>query len=176
MSDSRSTSAGVLLGARWFRRLVMPALFYIILWAAFSGLTEPLPVVAGLISVILVLIVSGRMAIESASSSTVPLHWWHLPGYLLRLLVDILIANVLVARIILSPGLAGARPCVLRVPAKQKNAVTLMIHANSITLTPGTLSLRLEPGYIFVHSLKGSEPELEQGELDRRVSRLEGRP
>ena len=66
-------------------------------------------------------------------------------------------------------------PTIVTVQASQETALGLVIHANSITLTPGTLSIDVEPGLIEVHALSAeSIADLESGEMDRRVSRLEG--
>ena len=66
-------------------------------------------------------------------------------------------------------------PTVVTVKATQKTALGLVIHANSITLTPGTLSIDVEPGEIEVHALsEESIADLHSGEMDRRVSKLEG--
>ncbi|MPY81428.1 MAG: cation transporter, partial [Actinophytocola sp.] len=50
------------------------------------------------------------------------------------------------------------------------------IYANSITLTPGTLSLTVDDNGVEVHSLKASDiGELQAGEMHGRVRRLEVR-
>ena len=50
-----------------------------------------------------------------------------------------------------------------------------MAFANSITLTPGTVSLTALPGRIHVHALtRGGLDELKRGEMDRRVRAMEG--
>ena len=49
------------------------------------------------------------------------------------------------------------------------------VYANSITLTPGTISTSVEAGRILVHALSSDGiDELEQGAMDRRVSGIEG--
>jgi multicomponent Na+:H+ antiporter subunit E len=49
-----------------------------------------------------------------------------------------------------------------------------VIYANSITLTPGTISLDLREGQILVHALTAdSAAGVESGEMDRRVSGVE---
>ena len=49
-----------------------------------------------------------------------------------------------------------------------------MIYGNSITLTPGTLTVEVGQGDLFVHALcDRSLNELEFGEMDKRVSDLE---
>ena len=48
--------------------------------------------------------------------------------------------------------------------------------ANSITLTPGTVSLSVLEDRIHVHALsRKSLEDLHQGEMDRRVCAVEGR-
>jgi multicomponent Na+:H+ antiporter subunit E len=49
-----------------------------------------------------------------------------------------------------------------------------VIYANSITLTPGTVSVEVEEGEITVHALTGeTAAALIEGSMDRRVTRLE---
>jgi multicomponent Na+:H+ antiporter subunit E len=54
-------------------------------------------------------------------------------------------------------------PVVFNATARQRSDLALVIHANSITLTPGTVSLELEPGQILVHAL---HPDIAKGTLD----------
>lgn len=66
-------------------------------------------------------------------------------------------------------------PTIATVPASQKTALGLVIHANSITMTPGTLSIDVEHGEIEVHALaEETLAPLLQGDFDRRVAKLEG--
>ena len=63
----------------------------------------------------------------------------------------------------------------VRLASSQKSDLGLVIYANSITLTPGTVSVDVEPGEILVHALsRDAARELEIGEMDRRVSKVEG--
>jgi len=49
------------------------------------------------------------------------------------------------------------------------------LYANSITLTPGTVSVDLDPGVIVVHALHEDAADgVLEGEMDRRVSAVEG--
>lgn len=82
-------------------------------------------------------------------------------------------ANLAVAAIVLAPRMA-LDPAAGWVRASQKSDIGLAAFANSITLTPGTVSLAVEPGRIRVHALsrRGLE-ELRKGEMDRRVRAME---
>ena len=83
-------------------------------------------------------------------------------------------ANMDVTRRILSPSMPIS-PTLVEVPATQHNQLGQVIFANSITLTPGTVSVDVEDGIITVHALtREAADELATGEMDRRVTRLEG--
>ncbi len=60
--------------------------------------------------------------------------------------------------------------------ASQKTVLGQVIYANSITLTPGTVSLSVDNNEIEVHALSKEFAEgLQSGEMDRRVATLDAR-
>ena len=63
----------------------------------------------------------------------------------------------------------------IRVPATQKTEIGQVIYANSITLTPGTITLDVRNNEMLVHALTSDTAAgLQTGDMDRRVTRLEG--
>ena len=91
------------------------------------------------------------------------------------LIWQIVKANVDVARRILHPALP-IRPHVVLIRAGQKTDLGRVIHANSITLTPGTVTIDLEGDDLTVHALTDEAAAgLASGEMDRRVSSAEER-
>ena len=96
-----------------------------------------------------------------------------LPAYWVWLGWEIAKANLAVARLILTPSLPIS-PRIVKVRASQSSELGQVVYANSITLTPGTVSMGLDDGHIEVHALTAAMArELEYGSMDRRVSRLE---
>jgi multicomponent Na+:H+ antiporter subunit E len=94
--------------------------------------------------------------------------------YLPWLLKEIVLSNLSVARVILAPSLP-IHPRLLRVESSQQSDVGRVTYANSITLTPGTITLDVRDGKLLVHALTSDAAEgLLSGEMDRRVARLEG--
>ena len=90
------------------------------------------------------------------------------------LLKEIVVSNLAAAKVILSPSLP-IHPRILRVDASQKTDVGRVTYANSITLTPGTVTLDARGGKLLVHALTTDSAEgLLSGEMDRRVAKLEG--
>jgi len=97
-----------------------------------------------------------------------------LPGYWLWLLAEIVKANIDVARRVVDPSLP-IDPRLFEVPAHQKTDLGRVIYANSITLTPGTLSTDVSRDKIQVHALSGAgEDDLRTGTMDAKVCALEG--
>lgn len=81
---------------------------------------------------------------------------------LLRLVLDILIANLVVARLILGP-MRRLNPAFVRYPLTLENEYAITILASVITLTPGTVSADVTPDRraLVVHTLNlGDEEEL----------------
>ncbi len=95
-------------------------------------------------------------------------------GYWLWLLVEIGKANIAVARQVLAvtPKLS---PRIVRVPTTQKTNAGRAAFANSITLTPGTVSIDVSEGEIVVHGLTDELADLSGlAAMDARVTRAEG--
>ena len=143
-------------------------------WQLWSGHSEPLILAFGLFSCILVTLLSRRMDRMDGTRTD-----WGLAGRSLRyfpwLVVEIVKANLQVARIVLDPKLA-IRPQLLRVKVSQRSELGQVIYANSITLTPGTITLDVRDGEFLIHALSDEAAlGVESGEMDRRVAALEGR-
>jgi multicomponent Na+:H+ antiporter subunit E len=87
---------------------------------------------------------------------------------------QIILSALNVSKIILNPALPIS-PTLTRVKATQKSAVGKVTYANSITLTPGTISVDVEGDEILVHAITGDNAtDLEGGDMDRRVTKFEG--
>ncbi len=143
------------------------------LWVLLSGFFEPFLLSLGLLSCILVVLIALRMDVIDHESY--PLHILpRLPFYVPWLLWEIVKANVSVAKLILHPKLPIS-PTVLHVRASQTTSTGRVMYANSITLTPGTVSMNLDEDQIQVHALTaGLAQDLQAGDMDRQVRRLEG--
>ncbi len=80
----------------------------------------------------------------------------------------------MVARQVLRPSLPIS-PTLIKVAARQRTELCQVIFANSITLTPGTISIDIAEGMITVHALTAAAAaDVEAGEMNRRVAVIEG--
>ena len=141
-------------------------------WAALSfQLKTPLLVGFGVVCVVAVTAVCAkhRILIEDWSPARLVAAIRYLPW----LLWQIVIANLRVIKIIWSPSLP-IDPRLVEVPCDLKTATGRMIYANSITLTPGTVTIDVGPHYL-VHALTPEdEVGLLDGSMQARVRGLEG--
>jgi multicomponent Na+:H+ antiporter subunit E len=86
---------------------------------------------------------------------------------------EIFVANLHVAKIILSPSLP-IRPLLVHYRASQKTDLGRAIYANSITLTPGTITTGVDGDDLEIHSLTWVDVDgREEDEMDRRVTWVE---
>jgi multicomponent Na+:H+ antiporter subunit E len=146
----------------------------ILLWLGISGVYKPLLFGLGAISVAFVVWMSRRMDVVGVEHNPV-LYTWRLPLYWIWLSWEIVKSNVEVARAALAPA-RHLRPRIVKVPVDLDSPVAKVTYANSVTLTPGTVSLLLEPNVLEVHALtERAASEIEAGEMARRIAWLENR-
>lgn len=95
-------------------------------------------------------------------------------GYIGWLSVEIIKSNIAVLHAILAPARIAPRFFVINtVDLDNLNPLATVIYANSITLTPGTVSTELADGQLVVHGLlPESESTLAEGAMRRRVQAL----
>ena len=89
---------------------------------------------------------------------------------------QIVLSNIHVLKVSLSPRMHDLiSPKMVRFNTDVNEEISKFVLANSITLTPGTLSIDVEDGEIEVHSLAEElVAAFDDGEMDRRVTKLEG--
>ncbi len=135
---------------------------------------QPLMLAFGLSSCLLVAWIVSRLQVTDSKEPTLAI-LARLLTYIPWLVKEIVISNIDVAKRIWQKDMPIS-PTITTVQASQKTALGLVLHANSITLTPGTLSIDVDDGAIEVHALAAeSLGPLHEGEMDRRVTKLEGR-
>ena len=126
----------------------------------------------GVISIAFVVYIAHRMDVVDHESQPVHLTL-KIPAYYTWLIKEIIRSNLVVVKHIWL-GNKSISPVFATITASQKTEIGKVIYANSITLTPGTVTVNLEGDRIMVHALlEESIKDLESGEMDRRVAQLE---
>jgi multicomponent Na+:H+ antiporter subunit E len=141
-------------------------------WLLLSGHYTPLLIGLGVASTVLVVYIAMRM--DVVDHEGVPLHlggrfWLYLPW----LMKEILVSNINVARIILDPKLP-IDPALGPFRVSQTTDLGRVIHAQSITLTPGTVTTSVNGQDFEIHALVTADIHGQaETEMDRRCTWLE---
>ena len=152
------------------------SLFIILMsvWLLNSGHYTPMMIAFGVGSCLFVVFLSLRMGIvddEAEPVHLIPRATLYVPW----LVKEIFKSNVDVARRVVNPQVLRISPRIIEAGTTQHSDLGRVIYANSITLTPGTVSIRVHGAYITVHAIADDVADsLLEGEMDRRVTRLEG--
>ncbi len=72
--------------------------------------------------------------------------------FIFLLIKEIFIANIQVAKIVLNPRISIS-PCLVKFKTTLKNNLSKTILANSITLTPGTITVSIDGDEFIIHCL-----------------------
>ena len=141
------------------------------IWLLLSGHYDPLLLTLGVLSCITCLYVTWKA--KFIDEEGLPLHLLiRLPIYTLWLFKEIIKANIDTAKIII---LNNPDPQNFRVKSSQKTEAGKVTYANSITLTPGTVTTVLDGDILEVHALSSDmADDVKSGVMDKKVSWLEG--
>lgn len=154
-------------------RLVSTFLTLFGFWLLLSGHYTGFLMTSGIFCALGVVLFARRMGIADQEGHPVQLIVRALFSYWPWLIKEIIKSALQVTAVILNPRLPIS-PTMLRVRATQKTDVGRTTFANSITLTPGTISVDVGEDQILVHALTRSAAlGLADGEMDRRVTRFE---
>jgi len=154
-------------------RIASLAGFLLMFWLALSGHYTPWLVSMGVASTVAVVLAARRMGVADKEGHPIELARGAVT-YFPWLVVEIAKSAWGVARIVLNPSLPIS-PAMTVVKASQRSAAATVAYANSITLTPGTITVGVSGNELTVHALTiDGARDLEAGGMDRRVLRMEG--
>lgn len=143
-------------------------------WLLLSGYFTPFLLAAGAGSAVVVAWLARRMDAVDHEGRPVGLG----PRVLLYwpwLLKEIVKSAWDVSKIIVHPALPIS-PTLVRFKPSQRTEVGLVVHANSITLTPGTIAVEASASEFLVHGItRGAANGTLASEMDRRVTACEGK-
>jgi multicomponent Na+:H+ antiporter subunit E len=141
-----------------------------VFWFALSGLTSPYFLVLAAVAVLLTLWLSARLGVIGRDAS--PYHRAIVLGsYLIWLLGEIVKSNITVIARVLGPS-SAIDPAMITVKTKARTELGKTLFANSITLTPGTVTVDVDGDELKVHALVRQNATLASFEAtDRRAAR-----
>lgn len=145
-------------------------------WLLMSGHYDSILISLGLASTVLVVYLAHRMDLTDHEGHPVHLGWKAF-FYWLWLSWETIKANIAVAKLILSPSMPIS-PNMIKVKSLARSELGRVIFANSITLTPGTVSVELEEdGTIEVHAITyGMGEDVLEGTMNQKVGSMMDSP
>ena len=157
-----------------YARILILAVLLIAAWVLWSGYLKPLLLGLGALSCLLTVWIVRRMGYFDDENFA--FHYdWRLFGFWAWLGREVVVSSIDVARIVLRPRL-DVEPKVVSIDGSGLGPVDLALLGNSITLTPGTLTLDVHEDRLLVHALTADgAAALERGEMQRRVAALRKR-
>jgi multicomponent Na+:H+ antiporter subunit E len=157
-----------------FRRKVLLSSILFVFWVVLTTTFVVYELVLGAICAALVTTISFAILAHSIDSRITPKVMLRFPFFALALIWEIIKANLDVALIIISPRLPIA-PRIIEYETYLPDDLPRTVFADSITLTPGTVTLELEEDVLYVHCLAPHHEEgLREGRLERMVAWLFG--
>lgn len=159
------TLGGILLG-----------LIYFLLWIIFNGrITLEILIAGALISLLLDLFVRKILRLNLTFSNLLRTARL-LPDillYLAVLLIEIVRANFSITKLVIAPNI-NVEPCLVKFNTALKTQAARVVLANSITLTPGTITVSLDDNCLLVHALNREIADGLKGSIfEKLLARME---
>ena len=154
----------------------MPVLLFV-LWLMFNERITIDVIIFGIIIVAVLSLVIKMIGLWDPSKdiqriSRIP----YAIGFVLRLVYEVFKANIHMIMLVLSPNPnERIRPKILRHYSNIKTDGGLVALANSITLTPGTVTVDVGDDYVYVHAIdEYAEEGLKDSVIEKQIERMEG--
>jgi multicomponent Na+:H+ antiporter subunit E len=144
------------------------------IWIVFSGQFDRFHLTLGVLSAAFITAISSEFLFVDRSKSFGErlLQIIRLPWFLLWMLYQILLSNIHILRLALSPGeLPEVEPSLVRIKTKLKTDFGKWMLANSITLTPGTITISIKGDEMLIHSIsKTTTSGVLDDEMERKIA------
>jgi multicomponent Na+:H+ antiporter subunit E len=176
-SDEVGSSAGSPRNRRlFFYPFILTFIIMCGTWVLLSGKFDAFHLSLGVISCALVAYFSSDFLFSSPKPRGVLSQWVRFATYIPWLMVEIVKANLHVMKLVLHPrGMDMIDPKIVKFRSKLKSDLALVTFANSITLTPGTITVSVSlDGDFKVHAIDKASGDPLPGEMEQRIAKAFG--
>ena len=144
-------------------------------WVVLSGHFDALHLGFGIVCAALVAACSYDLLLSANNVPTTLMTVGRFAGYVPWILWEVFLANLHVAYLVVHPS--AMRPRIVRFRTSLTSDLAKVTLGNSITLTPGTVTVDIVGDEFCVHALSDkSAADLRSGDMERRVARLFDEP
>ncbi len=153
----------------WLTFLAMFAM-----WLVFSGRFDAFHLILGAVSCGIVAFLSGDLLFPAPLDRNLPLVWLRFVGYIPWLLYQIFLANLHVMYLVFHPRMRELiDPKIIEFDSKLSSDVARTTFANSITLTPGTITVHVTAaGKFSVHCIDMESGKPLPGEMEAKIAKV----
>ena len=154
-------------------RYIFTFLIMFTFWMILSGQFDAFHLSLGVFSSMLVSFLSADLLFEKTINKGLIAETWRFFKYTIWLFYQIIVANVYVAVLALHPKMKDhLDPTIVTFKSKLTKNMARVAMANSITLTPGTITIRMEDDVYYVHALTRKFAEALPGEMEERLAQI----
>ncbi len=145
-------------------------------WVVLSGKFDAFHLTLGVISCGIVAFASGDLLFSAQNVKRLPGEWLRFIVYVPWLLYEIFRANIHVMRLVFHPRMMDViNPQMIKFNSRLESEMARFIYANSITLTPGTITVYVSLyGAYTVHAIDDASAQGLPGEMESRVAAIFG--
>ena len=157
-----------------FTPFVLTFLILAFFWVLFSGKFDLFHISLGIVSCLIVSAISHKLLYPDGVKPKFLIFWLRFAGYIPWLLYQIFLANLQVLYIVFHPRMKDLiNPQIIEFSSRLKSDVSRTTFANSITLTPGTITVSVSVmGKFAVHCINDKAGQSLQGEMEERVGKV----
>ncbi len=152
--------------------------FFVLLffWLIFSGKFDSFHLTLGIICCSLVAWFMSDLLITSPETKRLPRIWMGFLFYFPWLIWQIILANFHVLFLVISPDMKSKiNPQIIKFRSRIQDPLGLVTFANSITLTPGTITVFLNVyGDMAIHAIDNESAAPLPGDMEKRVAKIFG--
>ncbi len=143
-----------------FRNIVNLFVLLFLIWLMLTGSFEPVSLLTGFALAALFAFIFGKNSMVFGKLRFTPKMFLYSVLYLLVFIRELIKSNINVAMRVISPSLP-INPGIVKIKTRLKSPMGRLILANSITLTPGTLTIDIKDDTLYIHwiDVKTLDPE-----------------
>ena len=153
---------------------VLSFMILFLLWIVFSGRFDPFHLIMGIVASALVTAMSGDLIFISGKPRRLLGLWLRLAVYIPWLVYQIFLANLHVMALVFHPRMRDLiDPKIIIFDSRLKNDYARMLFANSITLTPGTITVDVTVwGRFSVHCIDDVSGRSLPGAMEAKIANI----
>ncbi len=159
---------------RFGATFILTFVILFLLWIVFSGRFDGFHITLGLISSAIVAAFSGDLMFPSRESRGIFTLWLRLSTYIPWLLYQIFLANLHVMYLVFHPKMKELiNPQIIEFDSRLKSDYARTTFANSITLTPGTITVNATVlGRFSVHCIDDKSAQSLPGDMELKIVKV----